>query len=69
MIVILDYLKNERFEKKNENPIQEPQPEIPDNQLINRGKNTNHERSENIIKKLMYLIRVAFVMIIYIYYL
>ena len=35
---------NKRFEK-GENLIKKHQPEIPDNQLINRGKNQNHERS------------------------
>ena len=43
---------NKRFEK-SENLIQK-QPEIPENQMINRGKNPNHERSENITKNLMY---------------
>ena len=54
IIVISNYLqKNERINKsfeKIENLIQKHQPEISENQLINSGKNPNHERSENITK-------------------
>ena len=58
---------NKIFKKKSENLIQKHQTEITENQLINRGKNENHERSENIIKKLMCLIRVSFIMTIHIF--
>ena len=53
-----------RFEK-SENMIQKHEPEIPENRLIIIGKNPNHERSENITKKLMYSIGVTFITIIY----
>ena len=71
MIIILNYLqKNERMNKifeKSENSILKNQPEISQNQLINSGKIPNPERSENIIRKLMHSVWVAFIMIIYIY--
>ena len=40
---------NKIFEK-SENLIKKHQPEIPENQLINRGKNPNHDKTENITK-------------------
>ena len=40
-----------KYLKKNAILIQKQQPEIPENQFINRDKNPNHEHSENIIQK------------------
>ena len=53
--------------EESEKLIQRCQPEISENQLINRGKNPTNERSENIIQKLMYPIRVTFIIIAYIF--
>ena len=50
--------------EKIENLIQKHLPEKPQKLLINRGRNPNHVCSEIITEKLMYLIRVTFIMII-----
>ena len=47
-----NFILSEKSEN-SENMFQKHQPEIPENQLINRVKNPNYERSENITKKLM----------------
>ena len=46
-----EWYNEQKIWKKRENLIQKHQPKIPENQLINKGQNSNHDRSENTIKK------------------